>query len=237
MSGGLKDPIGGSGYQNLTFEPIDTIPINEIKEKKAVKRNSIEEKIDVKLENLKENDNLMRALVTIVAICALSSFQGKALSRTQILKMVPDILERTKVNAATYNSYTVYLLTGIGAAVTIACSLGAAGAFYTTVQAGLNAVPPLDGATIAQTTSWISSMQTAGSAAGQVTGTAGQLTSQYLTGERDVGTSVIQLLTMQRDKLKEYDSADARKSAEFLDMIIKVMEAYHRSCMQASGSN
>lgn len=231
MSGGLKDPLTGSGnHHNLEFEPIEPL---KTPPKKEVKRSSIEEKLDLKLSNLKESDNLMRVLVQVISICAISSFNGRDLSRKQIMKMIPDILERTKISASTYNSYTVYALTAVGAAVTIGCSGYAAYKFSTEVASGL--ATNLNGQLLSAKIQWISSLQSAGSAAGQVSGTAGQLRSQYLTGEREVYTSVIQLLTLQRDRLREMDGSDARKSAEFMDMCLKVIEAYHRSCMQASG--
>lgn len=200
---------------------------------KSTKGTTVEDKLTEKLANLEKHQNLMRLLVQVMVVSAIAHEIAKILATKQYLKMAPDLLERSEISAATYNSHLVYVLTGLGAAITVGASGFAGYKYYTDVAAAITS--GMNPQTLASSISWIGSVQAGGSALGQVVGTGGQLRSQYLTGKREVQTSVIQFLTIQRDKLRERESSDAKKTYEFLDMCLRVVEAYHRACMQASG--
>lgn len=220
----------------------DLLPINPMIDQSSERtlqvqstqgKKSIEEKLEEKLANLEKNQNLMRLLVQVMTVSSFTSQMGKNLAVNQYLKMIPDLLERGKISAATYNCKWVYALTAIGAAITVGAS-GFAGYRYCTDVTD-HLLKTMNPQALATSVSWIGSVQAGGSALGQAVGTGGQLRSQNLTGKREVYTSVIQLLTIQRDKLRERESSDAKKVSEHLDMCLRVIEAHHRVCMQASG--
>lgn len=234
MSGGLEKPVALPGHAT-SFEPVDTFTYPERKglpEKPTDKEieTYVERELKVRFKELGIKGDPAVVLMQIVAISALLSQQSKSVSRKHVLKLLSDIIHETEISASKYNSKNVWMLAAAGAAISILCSVTAAGAISAKVAQGAG-----DSQAIYNAIQEISALQTGGNALGQFLGTASQLEGQRLTGERTVLDGRIQLLTLVRDKLKEYDSTDSRKAQETLEMIIRIMQTYHDTIMKANG--
>lgn len=236
MSGGLHDPLVISGHPT-SFEPGDTFKFPEKKlipegltEKET--ETYIERELKARFNDIGVKGDPARVLMEIVAISALLNAQSKTECRRQVLKMLTSIIEETEVSASKYNSKNVWMLAAAGAGISILCSGAAAAAISTTVAKGVG-----DSQAIYNAIQSISALQSGGNALGQFLGTASQLEGQRLTGERTILDGRIQLLTLVRDKLKEYDSTDARRAQESLELIMRIVQTYHDTCMKANGGN
>src|ERR1700733_11270679 len=89
------------------------------------------------LENPKTRDVVINMfLVNIVA--GLNAANGRSVTRKEIIETLSRMGENTKVIAATYNSHTVWILYGVGSAITVISNLAGGFMMMTSVRAGVD---------------------------------------------------------------------------------------------------
>ncbi len=216
-----------NGRHPTSFEPIESIlpekPIRPFssysKEELKEATSYIEDELSARFKKAGKNSSITQFMIEITAIFVLLSASSKVTSRKAMWDLIPEIIEQTKINAATYNSKVVWICSMGGAAVSAlggAASLGSYAA----------------GAMELQTANLM--FQTI-SGTGQVASTFGQLWGQKETGIRTIGEMKVTMLNMHKERMKEVDSAEARKTAEMAEQIMRIIQSHHDTASRILG--
>lgn len=211
----------GAFERRPTFEPIESAH--------APRVSYVDTKLEKDFKFLEsEYGDLAKVLMVAYAIMTMLNSQNKNLNRDDFFKLIPEILKQTEVNASTYNSRMVWYLSAAGAVVGAGVSLYATGASLSILGSGsmqeiYNNLTPL------------SYTQATGNAVSQGMGTLGQLLGQYHTGIRTIGEGQVQVWILHRDQKNQRAEADLRKADEMLQMIMRILQAYHEVRMRTNG--
>ncbi len=220
--GGMTVCKDGNPINFEPYEPASTqkakpkYTLEELKEAKTYIEQELEKRFS---KELKTHGNVAKLMIEVYAIAILNAALGRTSGRKTLWDAIPETLQQTKLNAATYRSNFVWWLQMSGGGINIIAGLGSAAAMYR-YKDYVNA---------------IYGVQQGFNALGSLFGTWGQLNTQRLTGERTIGEGKVAFLNDKKSRGTEVAQNETRKGQEAFEQMNRAQQAAHDAFMRVIG--
>jgi hypothetical protein len=219
----LGNPHDYRPYNHPTFEPKETF---------------IDRELDHRLEKMKTiKGDISKVMEAVMLTCILLGAQGRSISRENLQKIIPTIFEEAEINAASYNSRTVWVLAAVGGIASIMGGLYGAYHIPTVLNSNIAQYGLDEGLKIATPIlQKISSETQSSSALGQLFTQGSNLYAESEKGPRELRNYMIQHLQVLRDQFNQSSQSAEGKLSEAERTLQQILASVHQAVSQILGN-